>query len=387
MKNNGMWRRTVGVLSAAALLTALAAGCGGNGNTASDTPPVPSESTPAQTETVPAQTESAGEETRTIVDLAGREVTIPANVTKVASLTGPSYETVIMLGAEDQVVITGNSSAQSGWAHVVSPEYADIPAVQDATSPNVEELMDLGVEVVLFWDSYPDVIEELESVGIAVVVTQLGDDGIDTAKEFVDLKKREIMAVGEVFGGEALERAQAWCDYVDETVAYVTERTGQLAPEDLPSVYYVRGPESLSIHGGESYTRYLVDMAGGDLVSKDDPELLYTTTMEQVLEWNPEYIFMGRVDNVELVTEDPAFAPVQAVKDGNVYVNLHSVGPADYSTDCFLMMEQIAKILHPDLFEDLDMVEATKAYFRDFYDYELTDEQANQVLNYQGPEA
>ena len=75
------------------------------------------------------------------------------------------------------------------------------------------------------------------------------------------------------------------------------------------------------------------------------------------------------------------------MKDGNVYVNLHSVGPADYSTDCFLMMEQIAKILHPDLFEDFDMVEATKAYFRDFYDYELTDEQANQVLNYQGPEA
>ena len=172
---------------------------------------------------------------------------------------------------------------------------------------------------------------------------------------------------------------------MDETVGYVTSRTSQLSANELPSVYYIRGPEALSIHGGESYTRYLVDMAGGNLVSKEDPEGLYTTTMEQVLEWNPEYIFMGRVDNIELVTEDPAFAPIQAVQNGNAYVNLHSVGPADYSTDCFLMMEQIAKTLHPDLFEDLDMVQAVKDYYQTFYDYALTDDQANRILTYQDP--
>ena len=37
-------------------------------------------------------------DTRTLVDLAGRRVVIPARVNRVASLTGPSFETVIMLG-------------------------------------------------------------------------------------------------------------------------------------------------------------------------------------------------------------------------------------------------------------------------------------------------
>ena len=51
---------------------------------------------------------------RTVVDLAGREVEIPENVTKVAALTGPVFETIIMLGCESQVVITGNKMGKSG---------------------------------------------------------------------------------------------------------------------------------------------------------------------------------------------------------------------------------------------------------------------------------
>lgn len=375
MKHKMMTRLFSGVL----LLAMLASGCS-SGDSAATPAPDTSEPAAAGSE-APAQEG----ETRTVVDLAGREVTIPANVTKVAALVMPSYETVVMLGAEDQVVLSGYSGGDSGWGYEVCPEYADIPVIEDAQNPNVEELLNLGVEVVFFWDSYPEVIEELESVGIAVVVTQVSDDGIDTPQEFVEMKKHEITMVAEVFGGEAVERAQAWCDYVDETVAYLNSRVSQLSADELPSVYYIRGPEALSIHGGESYTRYLVDLAGGDLVSKDDPEGLYTTTMEQVLEWNPEYIFMGRVDNIELVTEDPAFAPVQAVQDGNVYVNLHGVFHADYATDCFLLAQQIAKTLHPDLFEDLDMVQAVKDYYQTFYDYALTDDQGNRILTYQDP--
>jgi iron complex transport system substrate-binding protein len=108
--------------------------------------------------------------------------------------------------------------------------------------------------------------------------------------------------------------------------------------------------------------------------------------MEQVVQWNPEYIFMGRVNNVELITQDPAWSSIQAVKNGKVYVNLKGVGVADYSTDCFLLMEQIAKTLHPDLFKDLNMTEETKSYYSEFYNYKLTDEQANLILNFKTPE-
>ena len=377
--------RVIAVMLALVMVFALAA-CSGTAdqdpNTADTTPAANTGSSAENTQ----EGEAAQPDTKTVTDLAGREVTMPANVTKIAALTGPVFETIIMLGGADQVVITGNSSGASGWGAVVCPEYADIPVAEDATNPNVEKLIELGVEVAFFWDSYPEVTEALEAAGIAVVVTQLGNFDVTSVEEFLEFKKQEINVVAGVLGGDALDEAADWCAYADETVAKLTAVTDTLSPDEIPSVYYVRGPEALKIHGGASNTRYLVEMAGGDLVSKNDDELLYTTTMEQAIEWDAEYIIMGRVDNIELITEDAAWAPVQAVKNGNVYVNLKGVGPTDYCTDCFLLAEQIATILHPDLFSDIDMVQECKDYFSDFYEYDLTDDQAQRVLSFQAPE-
>ena len=41
----------------------------------------------------------------------------------------------------------------------------------------------------------------------------------------------------------------------------------------------------------------------------------------------------------------------------------------------------LAKVLHPDLFADLDLAAEVKEYYSIFYDYELTDEQAADLLN------
>ncbi|MBC3804389.1 ABC transporter substrate-binding protein [Acetobacterium fimetarium] len=361
-----MKRKIVGMMLVVAMVATLATGCSSNST--------------AKT------SNSTKTGTHTVVDLAGREVTIPNDVTKVATLCGPSYETAIMLGAADQVVMTGNKMGATGWANVICPEFANIPVSENAMAPNVEELVSKGTQVVLYWDAYPDVIKALEDAGIAVVVTQLDKTGVNTDADFLKLKEKEVTLVGDVFGGDAVEKAQKWCEYAEKTTTSITSKTANLTANEIPSVYYVRGPEALSIHGGQSYTNYLVDMAGGSLVSKADDELLYTTTMEQVVQWNPEYIFMGRVNNIELITQDPAWSSIQAVKNGKVYVNLKGVGVADYSTDCFLLMEQIAKTLHPDLFKDLNMTEEIKSYYNDFYNYKLTDEQANLILTFKTPE-
>ncbi|MFV0425793.1 MAG: ABC transporter substrate-binding protein [Beutenbergiaceae bacterium] len=330
--------------------------------------------------------DAADSDTRVLVDLAGREVTVPADVSRVAALVHPMFEAIIMLQAWDQVVVSGTQMGVSGWTPTFAPQYGEIPIIENASEPNIEELVAMDVEVVLFWDSRPEVIAQLEEAGMAVVVTQVSNgDGIDTAEEFVEFKKQEIMLLGELFGGQALERAQQWADYVDETVAEIATVTDELSDEQRPSVYYVRGPESLTIHGGESYTRYLVDIAGGALVSREDPELLYETTMEQVLNWDPEYIFMGRVNNVELITEDPAWASVQAVSAGNIFINLKAMGPTDYSTTAFLLMQQIATQMHPDLFGDIDMAQEVQEYFSTFYDYELSDDQTQAILTYDEP--
>lgn len=351
-----------------AMLALIGCGSGASSSNATDSTGSPASESPG---------------TRTVTDLSGNVVTLPEDVTKVATLCGPSLETAIMLNQTDKVVYTGNKGGQGAWAKIVDPAAAEIPVTDDATHPNVEALLDAGVQVVLYWDAYPDVTKELEDAGIAVVVTQENAPDIHTSEEFLKYKEKEITLVGDVFGGDAVDKAAAWCDYAEKTYGSIIGKTKDLA--DRPTVYYVRGPKALTIHGGNSYTRYLVDMAGGDLVSKDDAELMYDTTMEQVLNWDPEYIFMGRVNNTDLIIDDPAWENIKAVKDGHVYVNEKGVFVPDYSTDCFLLAEQIAKTLHPDAFADLDLTKSVKDYYHDFYNYDLTDDQANRILNSQDP--
>ena len=39
-----------------------------------------------------------------------------------------------------------------------------------------------------------------------------------------------------------------------------------------------------------------------------------------------------------------------------------------------------AKYLYPELFEDLDLAERTKNFYKEFYNYELSDEEVELIL-------
>ena len=51
------------------------------------------------------------------------------------------------------------------------------------------------------------------------------------------------------------------------------------------------------------------------------------------------------------------------------------------SSDSPLMLQWMAKQMHPDLFEDLDIEQEVREYYTQFYGIELTDEQLDLILN------
>lgn len=339
------------------------------------------------TKSSPSSVSSAKPQTQTeptkVTDLAGRIVTVPADVTRVAALVGPGYEKMIMLGQVNKMVLTMPISSK--WAPVIAPAIKDIPTTASFQDPNIEDLLNKKVQAVFFWD-YKQPVDKMMAAGIPVIATQVSSGNPTSAKDFVEFQKKEVQIFGNVLGPEAKQKADQWCAYFDEKVNYVMSRTGKLKASEKPSVYYVRGPEALTVHGRNSYTEWYIEMAGGDLVSKNTAkEILDTVTMEQVLAWNPDVIFMGRVDNTDLIMKDPKWSDIKAVKDGKVYVNPNGVMVWDYSSEGPLLMEFIAKTLHPELFQDLNMVQEVKDYYAKFYNYTLTDDQANRILKFLPP--
>ncbi len=322
-----------------------------------------------------------------VTDMAGRTVQVPDNAQHAACLVGPSFEKALMLGVADRVAAV-HKVAATPWARLVYPAVKDIPVVNNPGTPNIEELMNLGTDFVLFW-YYPDQIKKMADSGIPSVIVQFpGALPYSDLQGFIRYQKIEVQAIANAFGGAALEHAEKWFDYYDSKIAYVTERTSKIPEDKRPKVYYARSDEGLVTFSRNSYPHYLVEMAGGNYVAKDTPvEMNSHLTVEQIMNWDPDIIFMGRMNSVEIITDNPAWSGIKAVRDGRVYLSPSGVFNWDYGSENILLLLYLAKTIHPDLFADLDMEKEVHDYYKTFYGFELSQENVQRILTHQNPAA
>jgi len=313
-----------------------------------------------------------------ITDQEGRVVTIPANVTRVAAISGQAYEKLILLNQTDKIAVTMSAWTNLPWSSKIAPQMKDIPIEDD---PNVEDLMSKKVQVV-FCRSYDGTKEKLNSSNIVAVVTQKNSGNPDNVDSFVKYVKQEIALYGEVMGPDAKKTADEWGAYFDQKVSYVTSRTANLTDSQRPTVYYAR--DATTTQGKNSYPQFYVEMAGGKYLS-GDTEGIETITPEQLLVWDPDVIFVGRVNSTDIIMNDSKFSNLEAVQNNKVYLCPLGIVYWDYGAEGVLLMEYFAKTLHPELFQDLNMTNEVKDYYSRFYHYNLTDDEANRILQHLPP--
>ena len=79
------------------------------------------------------------------------------------------------------------------------------------------------------------------------------------------------------------------------------------------------------------------------------------------------------------------YKSLNAVKNQQVYASPSGVFYWDMGIQKILLIMNMAKILHPDEFEDLDMEEEIMIFYEKFFDYSLTREDAEKILNRENP--
>ncbi|HTH40730.1 MAG TPA: ABC transporter substrate-binding protein [Rhodocyclaceae bacterium] len=321
---------------------------------------------------------------RTITDATGRTVVIPARVERIGCLTGASFEKAALVGAADKVVV--RQATFPPWMAQVFPRVATVPTIQDSRNPNIEELLRLKLDALFFWDD-PEKAARLAGYGIAVVFPQPEHQPVSSADAFLTRFKAEVDVYGRVLGGPAVDLARSWSDYVDRRVRYVRERLARLRPEQRPRTYYLRGPDALTTQGADQSISWLGELAGADMVVRhDEVKGIARISMEQVLVWNPEVIFVGRQYSPELVLKDPRWQRVAAVRNGRVYAVPDGVFFWDSSSEGILLLQFLAGKLHPELFPDLDLGKEVRDYYARFYRYRLNGRELDLLLAGQGPD-
>lgn len=320
-----------------------------------------------------------------VVDFAGRTVAVNTASDKIATIAGPAYEKVFMLGEADRIVATmAGGSFKNKWANALNPNLKDLFPVGNPDDPNIEELVAQGVETVFHFNN-PEVLNKMAQVGLSALAVLPGADASATDVDgFVKNLKDEVHIYGKALGARAEAKAQEWCDYFDEKLAYVRKALEGLGEDEVPSVHIVGGSNILGCFTQYSYPDFYVQMAGGRLVTGTSSE--GTFAMEQMYAWDPDIIFMGRQASKDVIMDDPAWQPLTAVKEDNVHITPNGVFFWDYDSEGILLVMYMAQKMHPERFEDLDMAAEVAYYYEHFYGCELTDDEVARILAHQDPE-
>lgn len=321
-------------------------------------------------------------------DTKNAEVEFPENPKKLAAVYGPSYELLVMLGVEDRIVVRADVHTENfPWAEKVFSRITEIPQINNVhTSVNFEELMSYEPEVVYTFPRQNE-LNQLKKAGVAALPGQ--------TESTLEGVKDQVRNYAKTLGKDAEERAERYCQFFDEKLKWVTDRTKQISEEERPSVYYA-GVDVLTTYGKYSDLIEVIESAGGRAVSAQlEAGNRTQIDYEQLMEWNPDVIFMdhGGMNDGETVEElkqelqkNPVYSSLKAVKGNQIYTTPSGVFYWDMGIQKILLIMHMAKILHPDEFKDLDMEAEVMEFYEMFFDYSLNRKEAEQILNREKPE-
>ena len=302
----------------------------------------------------------------TLIDQADRIVTVPRPIERIVATGLPDGVIIpVQLGAADKIV--GMSDEAHKYTNTypsyyplpdAAPELKDIPNVGSYNNPNMEVIVSLKPDVIFtrgYIADLPDKMQENTGIPVLCICTSPLDADIGVA----------YRVAGKVLGKE--ERAEELISYANEKISEVTEVTSEIPDSERPKVYYVFGGSITKTTSGTDR----LDMAGGINVAKDLPGFGPTVSKDQIILWNPDIIvIIGAIPphrvSIEDVLSDPDLQTVDAVKNHSVYYMHYSPMTLDPAISINVGY-YLAKLFHPDKFEDLDVEQEGNEIFERFY--------------------
>jgi iron complex transport system substrate-binding protein len=223
----------------------------------------------------------------------------------------------------------------------------------------------------------PDVVFTHTRNAMTNDYAELGIASISLKLETPDELIRGIELAGEVMN--CTERAAEIADYYRAKLEYIRERTAHI--EEKKKVYFA-GPAMLSTAGGDFYQNFIIEYAGGVNVASGGSGGWCAVSMEHLLSWNPDFIFVGLYGtaNVQDFTGDGRLEGVSAVKNGRVYSSRYYIGSWDIPTpESLLGIMWLANMLYPEEVS-FDMASEMTEFYRTCYGYTPSAEEIAEVL-------
>lgn len=321
---------------------------------------------------------------RTIIDMRGREVVLPANpVQRIIALEACSLRLICYLGASNKVVaVEDTGHAREKTEHdffylatyrIAFPELKNLPSI--GSSANYEAIIAAKPDIVICSTVEIAKLDQLQTaLGIPVFAIDA-----DVELDNIDRFNEQITKLGSVLGKE--QRANELINGIRKALQDLTQRkqkvTDQVGAYAGGMMFY--GPADLLRTTG-NYLPFnvtgIVNVMPPNPAGNGQP---YMTSIESLIAANPEYIFIdsanamlsrkGYTDNKEVLDLN-----VQAFKNKNVFTTLVYKYYGTNWENQLINIYFAGKTVYPELYTDVDIEakaeEILKLFFGRDIDYQ-----------------
>jgi iron complex transport system substrate-binding protein len=331
-------RRWTGSLILISALIMMAA-CSG-GSTTAEILPLPTESPTSIPTELPteAPTQIPEPVLTTLIDGLGRELSFETPFQRIVSIAPSNTEILFAVGAGEQVV------GREDFADY-PPEALDVPSIGSTYGElNLEAILGLEPDLILAADITPsEQIQAMEDVGLTVFV-------IGNPAEFEDLFSN-IETAGLLTGHDGEAQVLAG----ELRARYEAVLTAVEGAQQVKLFYEIDGtdPTAPWTTGSGTFQQLMFTLAGGDNVASDI-EMWGQINLEALVVRDPDVILFATgpfiPTTVDSLLARSGWGEISAVANGQVFaIDTDFVDvPGPRLMDGF---EQIARYLHPDLFE------------------------------------
>lgn len=353
------------------LAMSLFTGCSGTAEKTEDT---------AQEEEAVQEEETA--DSREITDMAGRKVTVPAEIDSVFSANPVSA--IYLYTLVPDKLLGWNYELNDIEKSIILEQYHDLPNFGMGDEINYEAVIaanpTIAVSVGTINDAMISDCDALsESLGIPVIAV---DGDLTAAPE-------AYRFMGNLFGME---------EQAEELAAYAEKTFDDIANMDIPEeekvrIYYGNGEDSLETAPAGSSHAQIIDMVNA--VNVADLELgdgsRVQISAEQLLAWDPDVIIVNGEPKsnlsggsaAEALLNDPTFASLKAVQEQKVYGTPNA--PFSWvdrppGPNRIVGIRWLSGLIYPD-YLNFDVDEEVREFFSLFYHVDLTDEQLEALYN------
>lgn len=365
------WAALVGAVALSACLAFGLAGCSSNEEAASS-------DTAAPTQQSAEQNDAA--DTVTFTDDLGRTVELPATIDRICP-SGFTAQQVLLTIAPDKMVGLAQELTDD-QLKIFGQKFADYPvfgAVLGATdnlnreavaAENPQVIIDTG-EAKEGAEDDLNALQEQLGIPVVFIEAKLSDYGAAYAR------------LGELLGMES--RGDQLSQYCTDVYQKVETVMAGIPESERVHMAYLLGENGLNAIAKTSFQGAVMDMVADNVVVVDDVSGKGNgneVSLEQIALWNPDLIIFQTGSIYDTVGDNPAWAGIAAIDNDNYYQVPNDPwcwmnNPP--TVNQLMGLQWLPRLLYPDKFDDT-IADVTREYYHLMYNYDLTDEELNDLI-------